>query len=379
MEFYPKLKTCFPLYKNKQGTICIGEVEDTGFLVENPPPFFLDLIELLDGRKSIPEIHDQLTAQNHDLSPESLIEIIDAMKNQGCIENGQTQPSQLSGEELEFYSRQLAFFSLSEKQGLPGYFYQEKLKSQKVIIFGMGGWGTWISLNLCQAGFGHLVLIDGDKIELSNLNRQVLFQHEDIGQLKSVIARDRLQKINPFINVKAFPHFVKNDATQIEKILEGGSLILICWSNLSYFLEGNVDYKIHELAFQKKIPLLEVSADPLEIKIGPYFSNNGLDPCFKCIQNDVKSTFYSTDPGMADFQNQALKRLESETHVVSWQSAPALSTMAGLVVDQAIKTITGLSSPLCKGTTLKLSLKDYKMTQMKYSKNKQCEWCSHAN
>jgi adenylyltransferase/sulfurtransferase len=78
---------------------------------------------------------------------------------------------------------------------------QIKMKSARVVIAGVGGLGGYSSLSLTSAGVGHLTVIDDGLVELSNLNRQVLYQDGDLGKAKAEIAAERLSYVNPLIEI----------------------------------------------------------------------------------------------------------------------------------------------------------------------------------
>jgi len=94
----------------------------------------------------------------------------------------------LSKAELERYNRQM----LIEGWGLEG---QRKLKASKVAVVGIGGLGCLSSLNLAAAGVGRITLIDKDKSSLTDLNRQILYSHKDLGNFKARRSSKRLQKL----------------------------------------------------------------------------------------------------------------------------------------------------------------------------------------
>ena len=80
----------------------------------------------------------------------------------------------------------------------------QKLKSSKVAIFGIGGVGSFVAEGLTRAGVGNLVLIDGDNISITNLNRQIHATHNTIGQPKIEVMKERILSINPSVNVEVY-------------------------------------------------------------------------------------------------------------------------------------------------------------------------------
>ncbi|HMO38972.1 MAG TPA: molybdopterin-synthase adenylyltransferase MoeB [Saprospiraceae bacterium] len=106
--------------------------------------------------------------------------------------------------ELAWYSRHL----LLPELGLRG---QERLRSARVLVVGAGGLGCPMLQYLAAAGVGHIGMIDGDRVDISNLHRQVLYTIEEVGQLKVVAAKKRLQALNPHIQIETFPIFLDRD------------------------------------------------------------------------------------------------------------------------------------------------------------------------
>ena len=98
---------------------------------------------------------------------------------------------------LDRYSRQI----ILKNVGITG---QKKISSSKVFIVGAGGLGCPIADLLCRAGVGEIGIIDHDKISLSNLNRQTLFNTNDIDKYKVDILKKKLKKINPLVKVNVF-------------------------------------------------------------------------------------------------------------------------------------------------------------------------------
>ena len=99
-----------------------------------------------------------------------------------------------SDKELKIFSRQFILKNFSEDK-------INILNKVKISIIGLGGIGCPLATYLISSGVKNIKLIDGDSVELSNLNRQILFTNDDIGEKKVKIAKNRLLKINPYCNI----------------------------------------------------------------------------------------------------------------------------------------------------------------------------------
>ena len=121
------------------------------------------------------------------------------------------------------YSRQMMVADMGEEA-------QEKLKHSTAVIVGLGGLGCPSSLYLAAAGFGKLVLIDGDEIELSNLQRQILFRESDVGSPKAKVAAKRLGKLNPRVEFDVL--LEKVDRRDLVGLVDDATVILDCTDNM---------------------------------------------------------------------------------------------------------------------------------------------------
>jgi molybdopterin/thiamine biosynthesis adenylyltransferase len=120
---------------------------------------------------------------------------------------------------------------------------QEKLKSADVIIVGVGGLGSVSSLYLTAAGIGRLRLCDGDRVQKTDLNRQILYSEESVGRLKVEEAKKRLVSLNPDVEFDIFPECV--DSRNAEEILKGCDLIVDGLDNIeSRFLLNQQSVKM---------------------------------------------------------------------------------------------------------------------------------------
>ena len=92
------------------------------------------------------------------------------------------------------YSKQMQLLEIGESG-------QQKIKKARVLVIGAGGLGCPVLQNLVMAGVGHIGIVDGDVVDESNLHRQSLYTHSDVGQQKVVVAKQALQALNPEVDL----------------------------------------------------------------------------------------------------------------------------------------------------------------------------------
>ena len=129
----------------------------------------------------------------------------------------------LTKDELERYDRQIMIQGIGEEG-------QEKLKQAKVFIAGAGGLGSPASMYLATAGVGVIRVVDHDKVELSNLNRQVLHWDEDIAKSKVDSATEKLKRLNQGVKIEAIEEMITE--ANISQLVAGFDLIVDAMDNL---------------------------------------------------------------------------------------------------------------------------------------------------
>lgn len=174
----------------------------------------------------------------------------------------------LSSTELTRYSRQLM---------LPGFGVeaQVRLRDQTVVLLGMGGLGCPVALYLAAAGVGHLVLVDHDRVDLTNLHRQVLYTPEDVGMSKVQAAAKHLKTYRPDLKL-----------TLVERRLESGSLWFKEYlDNADVVVDGSDNfstrYAANTLAVLARVALCYGSVYRLSGEVSTFIVEDG--PCYACL------------------------------------------------------------------------------------------------
>jgi len=146
----------------------------------------------------------------------------------------------LTKDELEKYDRQILIEGFGEEG-------QEKLKRARVFIAGMGGLGSPVSIYLAAAGVGTIRVVDQDKVELSNLNRQVLHWDEDIGRRKVDSATEKLEKLNQWVEIETIGEMITE--ANISQLVDGFDLVVDALDNIP------TRYLLNKVALEMAIPL----------------------------------------------------------------------------------------------------------------------------
>ena len=184
--------------------------------------------------------------------------------------------NQLTDYDMTRYGRQMMLEGWGE-QG------QAKLKQATVFVAGAGGLGSPVSMYLAAAGIGHLRLADADALELSNLNRQILYTDADVGAGKALCAGEALRRVNPEIEVKASPDFIAADS--IDRIAGDPDIVVDCLDNYE------TRFLLNAFCLRRQIPLVHGGVWGLQGQAT--FIQAPETPCLQCTfpQAPPKATF----------------------------------------------------------------------------------------
>lgn len=208
---------------------------------------------------------------------------------------------------------------------------QQRLRQARVLVVGAGGLGCPALQYLAAAGVGHIGLLDGDVVSLSNLNRQVLYGLPDVGQAKVAVAQQRLSAQYPDIGWQGYPYFM--DAAVALRLLPDYDLVLDCTDNFP------TRYLIDDACALLGKPLVT----------GAIYQHQGQVALLHAGPNPV---------GYRDLYPQQPDALQAP----NCQQVGVLGVIAGLIgvlqATEAIKWLSGWGKPLC-GQLLCCDLRDY--------------------
>jgi len=172
----------------------------------------------------------------------------------------------LTRDELERYDRQIMIRGFGQEG-------QEKLKRARVFVAGAGGLGSSVATYLTAAGVGVIRVVDHDRVELSNLNRQVLHWDEDIGKGKVVSATEKLNKLNQEVKIEAIQEMITE--ANISRLVAGFDLIVDAMDNLP------TRYILNKVALEKNIPFFHGAVYGFEGRVMAVIP--GKTACLRCV------------------------------------------------------------------------------------------------
>ncbi len=177
------------------------------------------------------------------------------------------EPGALNGAERSRYARHLALAEIGEAG-------QTRLKRSSVLLVGTGGLGSPAALYLAAAGVGHLGLVDFDTVDLSNLQRQVLFGTAQIGQSKAEAARERLLQLNPTVQITV--HNTRLTAANARQLVETYDVIVDGTDRLA------TRYLVNDACVLERRPLVSAAIHRFEGQAMTWVPD-GKTPCYRCL------------------------------------------------------------------------------------------------
>jgi len=237
----------------------------------------------------------------------------------------------LSRREMERYDRQIRIF------GEDG---QKKLKRARVLIAGIGGLGSSISIYLTAAGVGRLILVDSDIVELSNLNRQILHWDKDVGRSKARSAEEKLRGLNPEVDIEALS--AKIDDESVFELARNVDVIVDAMDNFE------TRYLLNRAALKRGVPMVHGGVRGFDGQVTTIVP--GETACLRCI-------FPKAPPR---------------------ETFPILGATAGVIgciqAMEVVKYVVGVGE-LLKNRLLLFNGWDMKFSEVEVARNPKCEDC----
>ena len=249
----------------------------------------------------------------------------------------------MNDEQLLRYSRHI----LLPEIGVEG---QEKLLGSSALVIGAGGLGSPAALYLAAAGVGTITLADGDTVDLTNLQRQILHTTESVGRPKAVSGREALRKINPEVKVVPLQQRLQDEA--LGALVASSSVVLDCSDNFA------TRHAVNRACVRSHKPLVSGAAVRFDGQVSVFDLRDELSPCYHCL-----------------FPENA--ELEEVRCAVMGVFAPLTGIIGTVQAAEALKLLAGAGETL-KGRLLILDALAMQWRTVKLVKDAACTVCSRV-
>ncbi|TQV84790.1 molybdopterin-synthase adenylyltransferase MoeB [Exilibacterium tricleocarpae] len=248
----------------------------------------------------------------------------------------------MNDDELLRYSRQIMLPEI-DLQG------QEKLLAARVLVVGLGGLGSPVAMYLAAAGVGSLVLADFDRVDLSNLQRQIVHRTARIGAAKVESAAATLRELNPAVDIVALECRLSEQRLLAE--VGTADVVVDCSDNFT------TRFALNRACVAQKTPLVSGAAIRLEGQVAVFDARVDGAPCYRCLYD------------VAEDENLSC----AESGVL----APLVGIVGSVQALETIKLLVGFGECLV-GRLLILDAKAMVWTQLKLARDRQCPVCAGA-
>lgn len=321
--------------------------------IENPSEDDRYLLDALDGRSERGELEDRFGER-------AVSNLLAQLTELGLLEDA-ADDDLIREVAARRFDRQLRYFSDITVGPTPAE-CQGRLEEARIVVLGVGGLGGCSALSLAGCGVGEMLLIDGDRVEESNLNRQYLYGESDIGRLKVNAAASRLSGFNSEMRLGKIAEQMGSEAA-IAEAIDGYDLVI-----------DAADWPMHEIeewvsgaCFAAGIPFITMSHFPPIARVGPLFVP-GVTGCFRCQLEGHRRSYPAFDLVME-------QRRRNRNRVATM--GPACNLIGGQVGMDVMHHLTGLVEPSTLGVGHIYDLRTMEVERDRVVPEPDCPVCGH--
>jgi molybdopterin-synthase adenylyltransferase len=282
---------------------------------------------------------------------------LDALIGAGAVIAHDGPPVALGALDAERFARQLPYLAERGDAGLA----QRRLREACIVVLGCGGLGTWSLAALASLGVGSFVLVDDDVVELSNLNRQILFGTADVGSGKAELAASWVRAFDPEVDVRAVPSRITGPDA-LGPLLTGADVLVHAADSPPYELERWVN----AACLEASVPWIASAQNPPILKAGPLYVP-GRTACFGCHERQLARD-HELWP--------TVLRARCERPVTTTTLGPASGLLGTMIALQVLDLLTAGEPPATAGRALLVNMRDLSTRVSAIERDPDCPACS---
>jgi bacteriocin biosynthesis cyclodehydratase domain-containing protein len=293
--------------------------------IEKPDSEERGLLAALDGDHTLVQLHERFGRDNVE-------DVITQLQQLGVVEDA-ADDERVPRAELERFDRQLRYFSDIGDELTPSQ-CQERLREAKIAVLGVGGLGGWSAWALACTGVGEMWLIDCDVVEISNLNRQILYTEADLGLPKVERAAERLSAFNSATRITTENRRLESQG-DIAEFIAGSDVVI----DAADWPAHDIERWCNSACFEAGIPYITMSHFPPVARVGPLYVP-GRTGCYSCQEIGYRREYPLFDVAV---EQRRAKPSPAAT------LGPACGLIGGHVALEVLHLLTGLAEPSTQG------------------------------
>jgi molybdopterin-synthase adenylyltransferase len=349
----PRLKRTTDSVRSAAGDVYfLRPGADSDLVIEEPEGAALSLLEALDGTRSGEELEREFGAG-------TVRAALASLEGASLLEDA-ADDERVPARERARYERQLRYFSDVAPAGWPPSDCQQRLRQARVAMLGLGGLGSWASYALACCGVGELVLVDGDRVEESNFNRQILYRERDVGRLKAEAAAETLAAFDSACRLTSVPRRLEGTA-DVREVIEGADFVV----NGADWPAHDIERWVNAACFEVGVPFITMSHSPPVAHVGPLYVP-GTTGCFAC----QESSYRQAHPLYDELVEQRRGRSSPAATL-----GPVCAFVGGHVALEALHQLTGLVAPASRGVAYVYDLRTMRVTSEPVRRLAGCAVC----
>lgn len=364
IDVHPKVKNTAPVFA-LDGTVFVG---GCGVMsdIDDPDGSVHRLLTLADGTRTSAEIHTAMAARFPYLTLEQINDALAAFDAYGFLEDAaRTSDGVLDDYSLKRWDRNLWFFEAYASLAKDKYNMQRRLQDIRIALLGVGGLGSHLLYDLAAAGVQDIRIVDFDTIDLSNLNRQIIYNEADIGLQKTAVAERRIKAFSPRMKVEAVQARI-DGSEDVRRLVEDRDLVIAVVDRPTMSIANWVNAGCVAAG-------VRFLAGGVETKRAVYYGVvPGESGCVECWRRDVAAG----DPVSAALLDEK-RRLDFEGDNAAF--GPLVTILTGCILAEVVRIATGIAPPLASGRLMELRFDDFSIREAEaWSRQPGCPVCSSA-
>jgi bacteriocin biosynthesis cyclodehydratase domain-containing protein len=349
-----RLRPSIEPFVDRHGDLCMVRPGGQDLVVRRPEAVDVALVRALQGVWATAED----LARRVDVDLAVVQRKLDSLTEADLVVvNRDAASAPLAREDAERFSRQLPYLAeLGDDVRL-----QRRLRDATVAVIGCGGLGTWAIAAVACIGVGRIVMIDDDRVALSNLNRQILYSRRDVGTLKVGAAADWVRAFDPAIDVRAVERRIACPEDVAESVAAADAVVLAAdWPPYE------ISRWVNAVCVRERTPFIAAGQLPPVLKVGPTYAP-GAGPCFTCHETALVAASGS-------YEDYVAYRASEPTTAPTL--GPGSAIVGGMVGMELLHLLTG-RVPATQGVAVLLNMATMSVRHERVDRDRACAACKH--